>query len=81
MSVGALVSIAGVYDVFTLSVARLSYAMARDGLFPAPFARIHPRFGTPYLGIAFQAVSALAGALFVDIRSLIAVAVSLCGPC
>src|SRR5439155_1415439 len=40
MSAGALVSIAGVYDVFTLSLARLSYAMAKDGLFPAPFAKI-----------------------------------------
>src|SRR5207245_4245660 len=41
MSAGALVSIVGVYDVFTLSLARLSYAMAADGLFPTPFAKIH----------------------------------------
>jgi basic amino acid/polyamine antiporter, APA family len=50
MSLGGLVSIVGVYDVVTLSIARLSYAIATDELFPAAFARIHPKFGTPSSG-------------------------------
>jgi len=81
MSAGALVSIAGVYDVFTLSLARLSYAMAKDGLFPAPFAKIHPRFHTPYLGIGFQGLCALAASLLFDLRSLIAISVFFLGLC
>jgi amino acid transporter len=81
MSLGALVSIAGVYDVFTLALARLSYAMAGDGLFPAPFARIHPKYRTPYVGILFQALWALVGSLFFDLQSLIAISVFFLGLC
>ena len=35
---------------------RIVYALAKDGLFPAPFARVHPRFKTPSFGIVVQAV-------------------------
>ena len=35
---------------------RIVYALARDGMFPAPFARVHPRFQTPAFGIVVQAV-------------------------
>ena len=81
MSAGALVSIVGVYDVFTLSLARLSYAMAADGLFPTPFAKIHRRYRTPYLGLIFQALCALIGSLFFELQSLIAISVFFLGLC
>ncbi len=35
---------------------RIVYALAKDGLFPGPFARVHPRFKTPSFGIVVQAV-------------------------
>jgi len=35
---------------------RIVYALAEDGLFPKPFARVHPRFKTPSFGIVVQAV-------------------------
>ncbi len=79
MSLGALISIAGVYDAFTLGVARLSYALAADGLFPAAFARIHPKFSTPHVGLAFQAAVALIGATLFDLRGLITIAVFFLG--
>ncbi len=75
MSVGAMVSIAGVYDAFTLGVSRLSFALAADGLFPAPFARLHPRFGTPWVGLAFQAATAIAAVTLFDLRGLITASV------
>ncbi len=81
MAAGALVSIAGVYTVFTLSVARLSYAMASDGLFPPPFARLHHRFGTPWVGLLLQAVWALLGASVLDLSGLIAGSVVFLGLC
>jgi amino acid transporter len=79
MSIGALVSIAGVYEAFTLGVSRLSYALAADGLFPSAFARIHPKFGTPHVGLAFQAAFALIGATLFDLRGLITIAVFFLG--
>jgi APA family basic amino acid/polyamine antiporter len=35
---------------------RIAYALAKDGLFPAPFARVHPRFRTPSFAIVVQAI-------------------------
>jgi len=35
---------------------RIVFALAEDGLFPKPFARVHPRFKTPSFGIVVQAV-------------------------
>jgi APA family basic amino acid/polyamine antiporter len=34
---------------------RIVYALARDGLFPRAFGRVHPRFRTPSFAIAVQA--------------------------
>jgi APA family basic amino acid/polyamine antiporter len=81
MSVGAVVSIVGVYDVFTLGLSRLSYALAADGLFPRPFARVHGQFGTPWFGLAFQAFVAGAAALLFDLSGLIASSVFFLGVC
>jgi amino acid transporter len=81
MSLGGLISITGVYLVFTLGLARLSYALAKDGFLPSPFARLHPRFGTPYVGVAFQAVSAIVCSTLLDLRAILSTAVlflSLC---
>lgn len=39
---------------------RVYFAMAKDGLFPAAAAAVHPRFGTPARAIAAQAVVASA---------------------
>ncbi|HET6545191.1 MAG TPA: amino acid permease, partial [Rhodanobacteraceae bacterium] len=33
---------------FMLGAARIWFALARDGLLPRWFARVHPKYGTPY---------------------------------
>jgi APA family basic amino acid/polyamine antiporter len=73
---GALISVAGSDESGMIGTARLGYALAADGLFPRIFAKIHPRFKTPYLGIIVAAVAAFVAAN-ADMSMLIAVSVFL----
>ena len=51
--------------VTLLGQVRIFYAMGRDGLLPPAFARIHPRYNTPYIGTIVTGVgAALFAALF-----------------
>jgi len=49
------------------AVARILFAMARDGKLPAVLAKVHPRFMTPYVStLAVAAVALLVGLFFED---------------
>jgi amino acid transporter len=72
---GALVSVAGSDESGMIGTSRLGYALAADGLFPRVFAKIHPKFKTPYLGIIIQAVTALVAAIMGGLSMLIATSV------
>ncbi len=75
VGVGALVSVAGSDESGMIGTSRLGYALAADGLFPRLFAKIHPKFKTPYLGIIVQAASALIAAIVGKLDMLIATSV------
>jgi amino acid transporter len=75
MTAGALVSVSGSDESGILGTARLSYAMAIDGLFPKVFAEVHPRFGTPYAALAIEGLIAFGLSLFAGIRGLISFSV------
>jgi APA family basic amino acid/polyamine antiporter len=75
VGIGALISIAGSDESGMIGTSRLGYALAADGLFPRAFARIHPKFKTPYLGIIIQSVTALVAAIVGGIEMLIATSV------
>jgi len=49
VTVGALTGMISSLLVFQLGQARVWFAMARDGLLPRPFSRVHPKFRTPYV--------------------------------
>ena len=51
ISLGALVSVYGYLSANLLTMPRSMFALAERGDFPAVFARIHPRFATPYVSI------------------------------
>jgi APA family basic amino acid/polyamine antiporter len=75
VGVGALISVSGSDESGMIGTSRLGYALAADGLFPSVFARVHPRFKTPYLGIIISAVTALVAAVIGNLSVLIATSV------
>ncbi len=55
VSLAILISILGALNGSILSGARIFYAMAADGLFFRPIARVHERFRVPHVAILAQA--------------------------
>jgi basic amino acid/polyamine antiporter, APA family len=48
IKIAAIAGLSSVILVMMLGQPRIFYAMSKDGLLPSRFARIHPRFKTPY---------------------------------
>lgn len=55
IAIGVMISTFATLNGSILSGSRVPYAAARDGLFPQPLARLHPRFRTPAVSILSQA--------------------------
>jgi amino acid transporter len=55
----ALVSILGNLSGMALISPRLTYALAEDGLLPAPLRAVHERFRTPYISIILYGIVTL----------------------
>ena len=56
MAAAILVSTFGCNNGLILSGARLHYAMAKDGMFFRPVARLHPKYRTPHISLLVQMV-------------------------
>jgi basic amino acid/polyamine antiporter, APA family len=71
MAFGAVVAMTAVLLVFQLGQTRIFMAMARDGLLPPAFGRIHPRFRTPVFGtVVTGAVVAVAPSFLTTSQAL-----------
>jgi APA family basic amino acid/polyamine antiporter len=70
VTIGALTGMVSSLLVYQLGQARVWFAMSRDGLLPAAFSRVHPRYRTPYIStIVAGLVVAVPAAIF-DIGTL-----------
>jgi APA family basic amino acid/polyamine antiporter len=67
----ALVSAFGCLNGWILIQGRIPLAAARDGLFPARFARVHRRLGTPVFGLVVSSVLLSALVLMNYTKSLV----------
>lgn len=49
IKIGAIAGLTSVMMVLLFGQTRIFYTMARDGLMPSAFAKVHPKFQTPYV--------------------------------
>src|SRR5687768_3998299 len=70
VKVGAIIGLTSVILVLMYGQTRIFYTMARDGLLPKVFSRVHPKFRTPWINtLVVGLIVAAAGGIF-DINSL-----------
>jgi len=70
ISVGALIGLTTVMMVLMLGQSRVFFAMSRDRLLPASFAKVSPRFGTPIRTTMFTGGVVAVIATFVPLTDL-----------
>ncbi|MEA3029564.1 MAG: basic amino acid/polyamine antiporter, family [Sphingomonadales bacterium] len=70
VKIGAIIGLTSVILVLMYGQTRIFYTMARDGLLPSVFARVHPKFRTPWINTLLVGIIVALAAGFFDINSL-----------
>ncbi len=71
ISLGAIAGLTSVLLVMLLGQSRIFFAMSRDGLLPAWFSAVHPRFRTPHISTALVGMAVAVIAAFVPLKDLV----------
>src|SRR6476659_2848836 len=67
---GAIIGLTSVILVLMYGQTRIFYTMARDGLLPKIFSRVHPKFRTPWINTLVVGLIVACAAGFFDINTL-----------
>jgi APA family basic amino acid/polyamine antiporter len=70
IAVSAVVAMASVLLVFQLGQPRIWMSMSRDGLLPAKFSKIHPKYNTPSFATIIAGLIVGGGALFMNMATV-----------
>jgi len=70
VKVGAITGLTSVILVLMYGQTRIFYTMARDGLLPKPFSKVHPKFQTPWINTLVVGVLVAFAAAIFDINTL-----------
>jgi len=68
---GSVVAHTAVLLVFQLGQQRIFFSMARDGLLPKSFAKVHPKFRTPHVTTILTGVAVGVTAMFTSIDEMV----------
>ena len=71
VSFGAVVAMTAVLLVFQLGQPRIFFSMSRDGLLPARFAAVHPRYRTPHVTTIWTGIFVATFAAFASLDEII----------
>ncbi len=67
---GAIAGMLAVLLVLMYGQSRIFFVMARDGLIPQSFGKLHKKYGTPYLGCIFVTIAVMLVAGFTPIHTM-----------
>ena len=70
IKIGAIIGLTSVVLVLMYAQTRIFYTMARDGLLPKIFSKVHPKFQTPYVNTLLVGTITAVAAGFFDINVL-----------
>jgi len=67
----AIIVVIGSLSSLIMFQARIEYAMAKDGLFFKSFAKVHPKWETPYISMIYQSALAIVLVFATNISNLL----------